>query len=86
MSQYNIFYRVVTIFEDFSEMTWFPNNSSYSFFILNEIEKKIGGELDYQVAQRIMFRYCSTPSRHSKEHVLSKRILAKRLQSRFFTS
>ena len=38
--------------------TWFLDNSSYSF---HQITLKLGGQLDYGVVQRILFRGDSTP-------------------------
>ena len=44
------FGRVITPFNNISDWTLFPGNSSYSF---HSIGLKHGGQLDYEVMQRI---------------------------------
>ena len=50
---------VITLFNDFSVLILLPDNSSYSF---RPIGLKHGGQLDYEVMQRIVFQGYSAPN------------------------
>ena len=46
------FDRVITLFKDFSDLSLFLDNSSYSF---HPIVLKHGGQLDFEMMQGILF-------------------------------
>ena len=53
------FDRIIMLLNNFSELTLFLDNSSYSFHL---IELKHSGQLEYEYMQRILFQGNSTPN------------------------